>query len=69
MKLQVLVAAALVVVAMTVGHPPGDKEKCGRLGVKEWDPKNLPEGYKLEDIQKCAEHPLEVGYYWGFGEH
>ncbi|RSL62618.1 hypothetical protein CEP54_005612 [Fusarium duplospermum] len=67
MKLQVLVAA-LAAMAMA-HHPPGLKEKCGRLGVKEWDPDNLPEGYKLEDIKKCAEFPLEVGYYWGFGEH
>ncbi|RMJ19678.1 hypothetical protein CDV36_000679 [Fusarium kuroshium] len=68
MKLQVLVAATLTAMAMA-HHPPGVKEKCGRLGVKEWDPDNLPEGYKLEDIKKCAEYPLEVGYYWGFGEH
>ncbi|RSL67264.1 hypothetical protein CEP53_003083 [Fusarium sp. AF-6] len=67
MKFQALVVA-LAAVAMA-HHPPGLKEKCGRLGVKEWDPDNLPEGYKLEDIKKCAEYPLEVGYYWGFGEH
>ncbi|KAJ4323615.1 hypothetical protein N0V84_004223 [Fusarium piperis] len=68
MKLQVLIAAALAAMAMA-DHHPGAKEKCGRLGVMEWDPKDLPEGVNPAEIRMCADHPLGVGNYWGFGEY
>ena len=46
-----------------------DAEKeCGRLGVMTFDPNDLPEGVKPEDVRKCADHPLSPANFWGYGD-
>ncbi|KAM5344873.1 hypothetical protein ACJ41O_010735 [Fusarium nematophilum] len=68
MKVQVLLAAAFAALAVA-DHHPGAEKICGRLGVMEWDPNDLPEGVKPEDIRMCADHPMGARNYWGWGEY
>ncbi|KAJ4190407.1 hypothetical protein NW755_005549 [Fusarium falciforme] len=55
--------------AALADHHPGAKEKCGRLGVMEWDPAELPDGVTPDMIRMCADHPMGMGNYWGWGEY
>ncbi|KAM0561593.1 hypothetical protein ACHAPJ_002761 [Fusarium lateritium] len=68
MKIQALLSAALTVMVMA-DQWPGTKEKCGRLGPMEWDPKDFPEGVDPSQIRMCADHPMGAGNYWGLGEY
>ena len=73
MKKHTLLALALALAGSSFAakseKPEVDPVKiCGRLGVMQIDPADLPEGVKPEDVRMCADHPLGWTNLFGYGD-
>ncbi|KAE8385541.1 hypothetical protein BDV23DRAFT_176167 [Aspergillus alliaceus] len=67
--LLLIVGTATIAQADLLPAPGATDEECGRLGVMHYDPYDLPEGVKPEDVRKCEAHPMSAQNYWGWGKY